>query len=220
MVVSSVVAGQLLSRTGKYRVLGIVGMILLTGGMFLLSTMNVEHADLADDCLHDGHGPGPGRGDAALHPDRAERLPDYAAGRGYVGYHLLPLHRRHGGVAILGRGCEQSLPGEIWLRCRSSSLNSQSACRAGYASKLNPQALVNPQAIEGISRLSAPAVPAAAGERHCGRHFDGDEARAATATTEAFLIGGATLIIAIVATALLKEIPLRKTNERPGAGDG
>src|SRR5437762_7323266 len=39
LVVASVISGQVLSRTGKYRILGMVGMALVTLGTFLLFTM-------------------------------------------------------------------------------------------------------------------------------------------------------------------------------------
>lgn len=42
MVVSSIVAGQLISRTGKYKVLGIVGATISAVGMFLLSGITPE----------------------------------------------------------------------------------------------------------------------------------------------------------------------------------
>jgi EmrB/QacA subfamily drug resistance transporter len=42
VVVVSIISGQLLSRTGKYRWLGIFGMSALTVGMFLLSRMQVD----------------------------------------------------------------------------------------------------------------------------------------------------------------------------------
>jgi len=42
MVVSSTISGQIISRTGKYKILGIVGLSLATLGMYLLSIMNVD----------------------------------------------------------------------------------------------------------------------------------------------------------------------------------
>ncbi|MHB1326318.1 MAG: MDR family MFS transporter [Thermoleophilia bacterium] len=42
MVLSSVVSGQMISRTGKYKLLGIAGMIATALGMYLLSRMSPE----------------------------------------------------------------------------------------------------------------------------------------------------------------------------------
>lgn len=41
IVLSSIVTGQIISRTGKYRTIGIVGMVLVTGGAVLLYTMDM-----------------------------------------------------------------------------------------------------------------------------------------------------------------------------------
>jgi EmrB/QacA subfamily drug resistance transporter len=42
IIISSVITGQIISRTGKYRVIGIVGMGLVTLGMALLASMNID----------------------------------------------------------------------------------------------------------------------------------------------------------------------------------
>mgnify|MGYP001791579811 FL=1 len=42
MVVSSILGGQIISRTGKYKWLGVAGMLTSTAGMFLLSRMSPE----------------------------------------------------------------------------------------------------------------------------------------------------------------------------------
>ena len=42
MAIASAVAGQLMSRFGRYRVLGVVGLLVMTGGMYMLSRMDVN----------------------------------------------------------------------------------------------------------------------------------------------------------------------------------
>jgi EmrB/QacA subfamily drug resistance transporter len=41
VILASVLSGQIVSRTGKYRIIGIAGMALAAGGTFLLYTMNI-----------------------------------------------------------------------------------------------------------------------------------------------------------------------------------
>src|SRR5262249_37698087 len=41
-IVFSILSGQIVSRTGKYRVLAITGQVIFTIGMFLLSTMAMD----------------------------------------------------------------------------------------------------------------------------------------------------------------------------------
>ncbi len=47
MAVSSAIAGQIMSRVGRYRVLGALGLLVMVGGMFMLSRMDV-HATSGD----------------------------------------------------------------------------------------------------------------------------------------------------------------------------
>ncbi|HSP56261.1 MAG TPA: MDR family MFS transporter, partial [Dehalococcoidia bacterium] len=47
MAIASAISGQLMSRFGKYRVLGVVGLLIMVGGMYLLSTMDAS-ATLTD----------------------------------------------------------------------------------------------------------------------------------------------------------------------------
>ena len=42
MAIASAIAGQLMSRFGRYRVLGVVGLLVMTGGMYMLSRMDVN----------------------------------------------------------------------------------------------------------------------------------------------------------------------------------
>jgi MFS family permease len=46
LVGSSMVAGQIVTRTGRYRVLPIVGMAVATVGMYLLSTLGTDSSNL------------------------------------------------------------------------------------------------------------------------------------------------------------------------------
>lgn len=42
MAIASAISGQLMSRFGKYRVLGVVGLLVMVGGMYMLSQMDVN----------------------------------------------------------------------------------------------------------------------------------------------------------------------------------
>src|SRR5437764_15173569 len=44
-IISSIVGGQLLSRTGRYKILAILGFIVAAVGMFLLSRMTVSTSE-------------------------------------------------------------------------------------------------------------------------------------------------------------------------------
>lgn len=60
MVVGSIVCGQLISRTGRYKIPGVLGLSLATVGMFLLSMIGVDtgHATIVVDMMMIGFGVG------------------------------------------------------------------------------------------------------------------------------------------------------------------
>lgn len=216
VVASSVVAGQLLSRTGKYRVLGVVGMIFLSGGMFLLSTMNVSTPIWQTIAFMMVMGLGLGVAMPLYNIVVQNAFPVSRLG---VVTSAITFFRSIGGtvgLAILGAVVNNRFQGEIVAELQKRSPQVAAGMPAGFASNLTPQALVNPQAIEGIKQAIGARVPAQLVTPIVDAIVGAMKPALATATTEAFLIGGATLMIAIVATALLKEIPLRKSNERPG----
>lgn len=50
MLVISLVVGQTVTRTGKYKIFPIIGTVVMTAGMFLLSTMGTETSSLTSAC--------------------------------------------------------------------------------------------------------------------------------------------------------------------------
>ncbi|WP_031069349.1 MDR family MFS transporter [Streptomyces sp. NRRL WC-3742] len=50
MLVISLVVGQVVTKTGKYRIFPIIGTIVMTGGMYLLSTMGIGTSSLTSAC--------------------------------------------------------------------------------------------------------------------------------------------------------------------------
>lgn len=59
-VVGSTVTGQIMSRVGKYKLIGILGLMAATGGMYLLSTMTVhtQYSEVVRDMILLGGGLG------------------------------------------------------------------------------------------------------------------------------------------------------------------
>ncbi|MDQ2809831.1 MAG: MFS transporter [Chloroflexota bacterium] len=216
LVAASVISGQLLSRTGKYRILGIVGMTLLTVGLFLLSTMSLttDRWQTIIFMVIMGFGLGIAMPLYTLVVQNA-----FPANRLGVVTSATTFFRSIGGtvgIAVLGSVVNNRFQGETVTQL--AKLNPQLAGRipAAMLSNLNPQALVNPQAQATIkATIEAQGAPAAVAQTIVNTLLDAMRPALATATTEAFLIGGGVLVIAIVATAFLREIPLRKSNGPP-----
>jgi MFS family permease len=216
VVFSSVVTGQLISRTGKYRVLGTVGMILLSGGMFLLSSMNTSTPTWQTVVYMMVMGLGLGVAMPLYNLVVQNAFPITRLG---VVTSAVTFFRSIGGtvgIAVLGSIVNNRFQGESLNQIRQLNPQLASQLPAEFVSKLNPQVLVNPQAIDGMRQaMQAQHVPAALVNGIVDTILKAMKPALSIATTEAFLIGAVTLIIAIVATAFLQEIPLRKTNERP-----
>jgi len=216
LVAASVISGQLLSRTGKYRILGIVGMSLLTVGLLLLSTMSLSTArwQTIIFMIIMGFGLGIAMPLYTLVVQNA-----FPANRLGVVTSATTFFRSIGGtvgIAILGSVVNNRFQGETVAQL--AKLNPQLAARipAAMLSNLNPQALVNTQAQAAIkATIQAQGAPAAVAQTVLNTLLDAMRPALAVATTEAFLIGGSVLVVAIVATAFLREIPLRKSNAGP-----
>lgn len=217
VVASSIVVGQLLSRTGKYRALGIVGMVVLTTGLFVLSTMTLDTPTWETTLYMILVGLGLGVAMPLYNLVVQNAFPITRIG---VVTSAITFFRSIGGtvgIAILGAVVNNRFQTQFMTEL--GKLNAQMASRmpASFTENLTPQVLVNPAAIEKMKQgIAAAGTPPAFVDVAVQTILKAMKPALAAATTEAFLIGGVTLIIAVVATAFIKEIPLRKTNEHPG----
>ena len=109
----SIGSGQIISRTGRYRIFPIVGTFGITLGLFLLSRMGIATSTAAAAALHGRARPGTRRSDAGARARRPERRPLLRARGRHLGRHVLPVHRR------LVRRCD--LRGHLLQRARRQS---------------------------------------------------------------------------------------------------
>ena len=215
LVVVSIVSGQILSRTGKYRVLGIVGMTALTVGMFLLSTMQVDTQrwQTVGYMIIMGLGLGIAMPLYTLIVQNA--FPPQRLG---VVTSATTFFRSIGGtvgVAVLGTVVNNRFSSEYVARLDPQlKANPQFS---GFLDNLNPQALVSPETITVLQQqMQAANVPANMIGTIIARIQEPIAPALATATTQAFLIGAVVLMFAIVATVFIPEIALRKGAPAPG----
>jgi len=218
VVFASVVTGQLISRTGRYRIVGIVGMALLTGGMFLLSTMGVETPIWQTVVFMMLMGLGLG-----------VAMPLYTL----IVQNAFPITRL--GVVTSATTFFRSIGGTVGAAVLGSIVNNQfksnlatelakvnpriaQSLPAGAMDQMNPQALINPLALDAMrAAIVARGLPAALAQQVLDAIHTAMKPALASATTEAFFIGACALVIAVVATTFIKEIPLRKSNAMPSA---
>lgn len=214
LIVVSAISGQILSRTGKYRILGIFGTLALTGGMLLLFTMTVD-TPLWQTIIYMvivGVGLGVAMPIYTVIVQNAvpvERLGVVTSATNFF--------RSIGGVigvAVLGGVVNNRFTSEYTSRLPDTMKNNPQF--SGFLSHLSPQALVSPDTITAIGQqLQAAGLPASQVSVILAAIQAPIKPALAASLTQAFLISAIIVAVSIVATALIPEIPLRRSNARP-----
>ncbi|HYP40563.1 MAG TPA: MDR family MFS transporter [Chloroflexia bacterium] len=235
IVLSSIITGQIISRTGKYRIIGIIGMSLVTIGMVLLYTMNMDTPRFTTITYMIVMGAGLGIAFPLYTLVVQNSFPIQRVG---VVTAAVTFFRSMGstvGVALLGTVDNSQFHDNLGpeLRKEVDKLPPQVASQipvdqlASGLSNVNPQALVS---AEGLARLQAQllevGVPQAAITNVIDLITRAMRPALFGGIQQAFLIGAILLGIGLVTTVFLKELPLRKSN-RPvsmgiaeGGGEG
>ena len=240
IVISSIVTGQIISRTGKYRIVGIVGMALVTIGMFLLYTMSVDTSQVVTIAYMILMGLGLGVAFPLYTLVVQNAFPIQRVGVVTAAVQFFRSIGSTVGVAVLGTVVNNrfhdkfgpefaqrydvlkaSLPGPA-----GSQMPPADTFLSGL-SNLNPQVLVSS---DGIASLKAQLVqhgtPATFADTLVKLIQDAMKPALFSGIQEAFLIGAIVVGLGLITTIFLKEIPLRKSNAGPamamaeGAGEG
>jgi MFS family permease len=197
VILVSIISGYLMSRTGHYKILAIVGTFGVLVGLYLLSTMTVstDNGTLVRFMIVLGLGLGSSMALFTIVVQNA-----FPVDRLGVVTASLAFFRSIGGavgVAVLGSAMNNRFASEFQTGLQSLPI----ALRQSLAAA-NPTQLMN----AGDSDLRAQMGTQAAGA------VEGIRAAAiAPGIAEIFLIGAGLVAVAFVASFFLKEIPLRKT---------
>ena len=210
VIIVSIISGQLLSRTGRYRILAIVGTAAITVGMYLLSTMTVAtgNDELVRDMIVLGLGLGTSMALFTIVVQNA-----FPVERLGVVTSSLSFFRSIGGavgVALLGSIMTNRFTDQFHLGLAGLPAPLQTAL-AGYgaSSLING---TNAQLEAAFARLGAAAAALA-------RQVEAIRAAAfADGISEVFLVSAGLLVVALGAAFFLKEIPLRRSHGRIGRG--
>lgn len=219
MVVTSAIIGQLIAKSGKYKRFTLIGMPIMVIGMALMIIMNsVVLAVLA--MIIFGIGLGMGMPAFSLATQNAVTHKELG-----VVTASSQLFRNLGGtigIAVMGTVMSNSLGKNLEKALSSpdapdfSSLDPQTAEQ--MAAFANPQTLMNKPLIEQTEAgLSSDVLPMFQQLIQSIRDALGD-----TLST-VFLTGTLVMIVSLVLTFFLKEIPLRTSNQTPapeGGGEG
>lgn len=206
MVSCSALAGQFITRTGKYKGLGLGGFSLMVAGVYLNTTLtpDTELHWLVFHLVISGIGMG-------LTMPVYPLIVQNAVEHKYLGVATATsqLFRQMGatvGVSIMGL----IMTTKMSQKLSESSLPPLPEGAMGDVDVLNPQLLMSPQAVEEMKqKLSIEMHPLF------------EELMASSkealnyALSEVFWFGTGMVVLAFILTLFLKEIPLRTSNEEP-----
>jgi len=207
LIVASTLVGQAMVRIRYYRFLGTAGIVVMLVGMWLLSqvTVTTSRLEVVRDIVLVGAGLG-------------TTFPLYltavqtALPRNFLGVasSQIQFWRQIGGTigtAVLGSVLAQRLPVHIQEQVTSLHLPSQLASRFVSGGGSNPQTLFDP------AQIATRRAQASAFGQQGAAIFDQvlHAIRAGLAATlhEVFLYGAAILILALIASVFLDDVPLR-----------
>jgi len=205
LIVASTLVGQAMVRIRYYRFLGTAGILLMMLGMWLLSqvTVSTSSLEVVRDIVLVGAGLG------ATFPLFINAV-QAALPREFLGVATSQVQfwRQIGGTigtAVLGSVLSQRLPGNIAEQLRALHLPAQAG--RFIPSGASPQTLFDPAGIAARRAQAASVGPQALAAFDQVLHA----IRVGLAKTlhEIFLYGGSVLVLALIASVFLNDVPLR-----------
>jgi len=213
MVFASVLTGQAIARTGRYKIFGLIGMGLAAVGMFLLSQLTVGTSNtqvvLAMIAVGAGVGISMPLFTISLQSQFPTRIGEVTG--------ALQFFRSIGGtvgVALLGGVMNAAFAREL------TKLVARDAAKFGDAAPLlgkltaEPSKLLNANALEAIAKK----IPAAA-QPLLVPFFADVKLALASGIAEAFLIGFVIMVGAFIAMWFVREVPLSGKPRLDNAAD-
>jgi EmrB/QacA subfamily drug resistance transporter len=222
MVIAATLSGQVIGRTGKYKWMGVAGLGISAGGMFLLSRLGIDTSALYVTASMVMIGVGLGvtmplfmMSMQSMYPTRIGEVTAATQFFRSIGGTV--------GVALLGGVMNASLKDEL------AKLIAEHSAKLGPLSGVLKQAggdaskLLNPSAMKAIgAKLQAAAAgmpPVQAKALMAGfAQFQSDlKLSLATATADTFFWGFLIMFFAFLAMFLVREVPILTREDRPTA---
>ncbi|WP_226670894.1 MDR family MFS transporter [Metabacillus litoralis] len=208
MVTSSIIVGNLITKTGKYKIFALLGLIIMAVGLILNSTLEVESSltRLILQLVVVGIGLG-------VNMPVFNITVQNAVSHKYLGVatSAMQTFRQIGGtigVALLGSVMGNKMMNEL-AESQGTNVPEPPAEMAGTLEKLqNPQVLMDTEQLEAI-RSDLPAEMSPMFEQFIQTLKEALN----TSLTTVFLVSAGIVALAFIVTLFLKEIPLRTTND-------
>ncbi len=197
-VMASVISGQIMARTGRYKILAVVGSVMMVGSMLLLSTMTRETTipGVLGRLFLFGVGMG-------LMMPVLSIASQNAAPQKFLGIvsAFMQFFQQIGGVIGIG------VIGALFNARLSSGLAER--LTPELAERIEPEKLVDPLFREELVQDLGPEVWAVAEPQV--------QAAVATAITDNFLLAAGIVLISVLAVLRMREIQLRRSEPLPAA---
>ena len=208
MVTSSILVGNLITKTGKYKIFALLGLIIMAIGLILNSTLQVESSltRLILQLIVVGIGLG-------VNMPVFNITVQNAVSHKYLGVatSAMQTFRQIGGtvgVALLGSVMGNKMANELSSSSQGENVPAPPPEMAETMSQLqNPQVLMDTEKLESIrSELPAEAAP------FFEQFIQILKEALNTSLTTVFTVSAGIIGLAFIVTLFLKEIPLRTTN--------
>ena len=211
MIGSSIISGQIISRTGRYKATAIFGMSIMSTGMFLLSRMgpDTDYLTVVRNMVIVGLGMGPTMPVFTLAAQNSVKMSQLG-----VVTSLTQFSRSIGstlGVAIFGSLLTNQFAPAFRAALGPTVVNSVPTDVLDRFQ--NPQLLLNPQAAATVQQQLAQLGPQ--GAQAFQELYGAVKFGLVGALHDVFMLGAVLAAIGLVTTLFLKELPLRKTFAPP-----
>ncbi len=203
MVVSSTLSGQALSRLGgHYRIQAVIGLVIMATGMFLLARMtpHTSHGTAVLNIVITGVGMGIALPLFVIAVQNA--VPYRVMGVATSSVQFFQSIGQTVGLAVFGSIMASRFTSNVMANVSIAQLGLPRDLLSGIAS--NPEALMSDDALADLQRRLGTDVA-----RRFLELVGGD---LATAITYVFTIGAAVIVVGLVATLFLKELPLKSSH--------
>src|SRR3990172_10862378 len=213
MAIASAISGQIMSRLGRYRLLGATGLLVMAAGVFMLSRMDVNSSNFiaTRNMVITGIGLGMSLPLFMLAVQNA--VPHRVMG---VSTSTMQFLRSVGGtmgVAIMGSMINSSL--SSGLAANMPAQVRETAPPALLQQLSNPQFLLNPQQREGVRGAFEQLGPQ--GSQMFEASILAVKTSLATAIADAFWVAMFVVLAAVLVGVFLREAPLRRVHDLEGA---
>ena len=211
---AGLIAGQLLSRWGRYKVVAIFSTATATLGIYLLSTMDAGASRATITAYVVIMGMGMGVAFPLFMVIATNAMPQRMLG---VATSSAAFMRNFGGtigVAVMGTMVSSRFASVFHADIPAPAQAAMES--AGVLLPTNPQALLDADTVANIES----ALISAGGVQHLPAILDAMRASLASAISDSFLLGAFFMGIAVVACLFLRDIPLRTSNDPEPEDEG